>query len=85
LHRTTRRVSLSDAGAGSPAAIAARCSNWPPTCRPLAGARSTEPTGKLRITTSLSFAQAPAWHAAMVEFQVQYPRIEIELLTIERR
>ena len=40
-------------------------------------------TGKLRITASLSFAQSylagPSW-----SFQGQYPRIEVELIAVER-
>ena len=47
----------------------------------LAGARRSEPTGKLRVTTSLSFALS--WLTqAMVEFQQAHPRIEVELLTV---
>lgn len=82
LHRTTRRISLSDAG------VAAL-----PRCRQLldlsdevqavAGARGSEPVGKLRITTSLSFAQTQLT-AAAVAFQALHPRVEIELLAVDR-
>jgi DNA-binding transcriptional LysR family regulator len=37
----------------------------------------------LRITTSLSFAMSCLIHA-VVDFQVRYPRIQIELLTVDR-
>jgi len=82
LHRTTRRVSLSDAGE---AAL--------PRCRQLlelsdevqavASNRGSEAIGKLRITTSLSFAQAQLT-SAVVEFQALHPRVEIELLGVDR-
>jgi len=82
LHRTTRRISLSDAGE---AAL--------PRCRQLlalsddieavTGTRVSEPIGKLRITTSLSFAEAQLT-AAVVEFQARHPRVEIEVLALDR-
>lgn len=82
LHRTTRRVSLTDAGAEAV-----------PRCRQVleltddlqaaAGARSTAPTGKLRITTSTSFAQAHL-AAAVSDFLKQHPQTQIELIALER-
>ena len=82
LHRTTRRVSLTDAGAEAL-----------PRCRQVldltddlhaaAGARSTVPTGKLRITTSTSFAQAHL-AAAVSDFLKQHPQTQIELIALER-
>jgi DNA-binding transcriptional LysR family regulator len=82
LHRTTRRISLTDAG-----------DDALPRCRQMlelsaevqaaAGTRRSEPVGKLRITTSLSFAQAQLT-AAVVEFQSRHPRVEIELLAVDR-
>jgi DNA-binding transcriptional LysR family regulator len=82
LHRTTRRVSLTDAGAEAL-----------PRCRQVldlthdvqaaAGARSTVPTGKLRVTTSTSFAQAHL-AAAMSDFLKQYPQTQVELIALER-
>ncbi|HSW08561.1 LysR family transcriptional regulator [Aquabacterium sp.] len=82
LHRTTRRISLSDAGE---AAL--------PRCRQLlemsdevvavAGTRRSEPIGKLRISTSLSFAQAQLT-AAVAAFQAEHPRVQVELLAVDR-
>jgi len=77
LHRTTRKVSLTDAG------LAAL-----PACRQLleiaeeaqyiAAQRSREPAGVLRVTTSSSFADAQLT-AALIDFQQQYPQVEIVL------
>lgn len=77
LHRTTRKVSLTEAGL---AAI--------PACRQLielsasvqhlAAARSREPAGILRVTTSASFADAQLTDA-LVDFQRQHPQVEIVL------
>ena len=77
LHRTTRKVSLTDAG------LAAL-----PTCRQLleiaeeaqniAAHRSREPAGVLRVTTASSFADAQLT-AALIDFQQQYPQVEIVL------
>src|SRR5436309_12876995 len=57
LHRTTRRVSLTDAGEEA----LRRCRQMLELSRDLetvAGARRAAPQGKLRITTSTSFAAA---------------------------
>lgn len=77
LHRTTRKLSLTDAG------LAAL-----PACRQmldlseeaahLAAERSREPTGLLRVTSSSSFADAQLT-VALVEFQQQHPQVEIVL------
>jgi len=77
LHRTTRKVSLTDAGVATL-----------PTCRQLlelakeaqhfAAERSREPAGVLRVTTSSSFADAQLT-AALVDFQRQYEQVEIVL------
>lgn len=77
LHRTTRKVSLTDAGQ---AAI--------PACRQLleiaediqhlATERSREPAGILRVTTSSSFADAQLT-AVLVDFQGLYKQVEIVL------
>jgi DNA-binding transcriptional LysR family regulator len=77
LHRTTRKVSLTDAGA---AAL--------PSCRQLleladeathiAAERGREPAGVLRVTSSSSFAEAELT-AALVDFQRQYAQVEIVL------
>lgn len=77
LHRTTRKISLTDAG------LAAL-----PSCRQLldiaedvqhiAVARSREPAGVLRVTTSSSFADAQLT-LALVDFQRLYEQVEIVL------
>jgi len=77
LHRTTRKVSLTDAG------LAAL-----PSCRQLldiaedvqhlAAQRSREPAGLLRVTTSGSFADAQLT-AALVDFQALYEQVEVVL------
>jgi len=77
LHRTTRKVSLTDAGF---AAL--------PSCRQLleiaeeaqhiAAERNREPAGVLRVTTSSSFADAQLT-AALVDFQRQHEQVEILL------
>jgi DNA-binding transcriptional LysR family regulator len=82
LHRTTRRIGLTDAGQEAL-----------PRCRQMlelsgeveavAGARRRQPIGKLRITTSLSFAQAQLT-AALIGFQSKYPRVEIDLYAVDR-
>ena len=77
LHRTTRKVSLTDAGF---AAL--------PSCRQLldiaeeaqhiAAERNREPAGVLRVTSSSSFADAQLT-AALVDFQHQHVKVEIAL------
>lgn len=77
LHRTTRKVSLTEAGA---AAL--------PSCRQLldvadeaahlAAERGREPAGVLRVTTSSSFAEAELT-AALVDFQHQHRQVEVML------
>jgi DNA-binding transcriptional LysR family regulator len=82
LHRTTRRLSLTEAGE---AAL--------PVCRQLLelaeelqqrserGRR--EPEGRLRVSTAASFAE-PQLADALVAFQRQYPRLKLELLVADR-
>lgn len=82
LHRTTRRVSLSEAGQEALPRLR-QMLELSADLQTLAGARQTEPTGRLRITTSLSFAVSVLTQA-LVDFQGRYPRIEIELLTVDR-
>lgn len=81
-HRTTRKVSLTDAGA---AAL--------PSCRQLldlatdaqhlAAQRGREPAGVLRVTTSGSFAEAQLTFA-LVDFQKRHPAVEIVLSAGDR-
>ncbi|GAA5171812.1 LysR family transcriptional regulator [Viridibacterium curvum] len=82
LHRTTRKVSLTDAG------LAAL-----PACRQmleiaedvqhLAAERSREPAGVLRVASAGSFADAQLT-AALVDFQALYPQVEIALSVGDR-
>lgn len=77
LHRTTRKVSLTDAG------LAAL-----PACRQLldiaedvqhlAAARNRAPAGVLRVTTASSFADAQLTEA-LVDFQRLYEQVEVVL------
>jgi DNA-binding transcriptional LysR family regulator len=82
LHRTTRRISLTDAGAEA----LQRCKqvlDITHDLRAVAGARRVDPKGKLRITASTSFAQAHL-ATAIVDFLALYPHTEIELIALER-
>ena len=82
LHRTTRRVSLTDAGEEA----LQRCRQMLELSRDVqsvAGARRAAPAGKLRITTSTSFAVRslrPRWS----DFLRQHPQTEVELIAVER-
>ena len=82
LHRTTRRVSLTDAGEEA----LQRCRQMLELSRDVqsvAGARRVAPAGKLRITTSTSFAAA--YLADVVtDFLTQYPQTQVELIATER-
>lgn len=82
LHRTTRRVSLSEAGQEALPRLR-QMLELAADLQTLAGARRREPTGKLRVTTSLSFALS-CLTQTLVDFQRAYPRIEVELLTLDR-
>jgi DNA-binding transcriptional LysR family regulator len=82
LHRTTRRISLTEAGQ---AALAG--------CRQLldlaedvkhqAGEATRVPSGRLRITSSASFAEAQL-APALVEFQQRHPQVDFSLVTADR-
>jgi DNA-binding transcriptional LysR family regulator len=82
LHRTTRRVSLSEAGQEALPRLR-QMLELAADVQAVAGVRRTEPMGKLRVTTSLSFAVSSLTQA-IVEFQRRFPRIEVELLTVDR-
>jgi DNA-binding transcriptional LysR family regulator len=82
LHRTTRRVSLTDAGAEA----LLRCRqvlDLTEDVQAAAGARTTSPSGRLRVTTSNSFAQAQLAQA-VAEFLRRHPRAQVELVALER-
>jgi len=82
LHRTTRRVSLTDAGEEA----LQRCRQVLELSRDVqsvAGARQAAPAGKLRITTSTSFAAAYVAEA-VTDFLARYPHTQVELIATER-
>lgn len=81
-HRTTRRVSLTDAGREA----LERCRQvlaLTQDVKSLAGERSSTPTGRLRMTASPSFAQAHL-AAAVADFLQLYPQTQVELVVMER-
>ena len=82
LHRTTRRVSLTDAGTEA----LEHCRQvlaLTHDVQALAGQRSAAPGGRLRITSSVSFAQA--WLSQVLsDFLVQYPQTQIEVVALDR-
>src|SRR5438045_4545480 len=82
LHRTTRRVSLTDAGEEA----LQRCRQMLELSRDVqsvAGARRTAPGGKLRITTSTSFAAAYLANV-VTDFLTRHPQAQVELIALER-
>jgi DNA-binding transcriptional LysR family regulator len=82
LHRTTRRINLTEAGQEAL-----------PSCRQLlelaedvqhrAGATSRVPAGRLRITSSASFAEAQL-APALADFQRVHPEVTFALLAMDR-
>lgn len=82
LHRTTRRVSLTDAGAEA----LQRCRQvlaLTDEVKAVSGARHAAPSGRLRIATATSFGQA-CLADVVARFLAKYPQVEIELLAQER-
>ena len=77
LHRTTRKVSLTDAGLAALPACR-QMLDIAEEARSIAAQRNREPAGVLRVTTAASFADAQLT-AALIEFQQQYPQVEIML------
>lgn len=82
LHRTTRRVSLSAAGEEALPRLR-QMLDLAADLQAMAGVRRSEATGKLRVTTSLSFALS-VLSQTLVDFQSRNPRIEVDLLTVDR-
>lgn len=77
LHRTTRKVSLTDAGLAALPACR-QMLGLAEEARDIAAQRNREPAGLLRVTTSGSFADAQLT-PALIEFQALYPQVEIVL------
>ena len=82
LHRTTRRVSLSEAGVEALPRLR-QMIELAADLQAVSGAHRAEPSGRLRISTSLSFAMS-CLTQAIVDFQGRHRRIEVELLTVDR-
>ena len=82
LHRTTRRVGLSEAGEQA-LSRCRRMLEMADEVQALAGAQGAEPAGRLRITTSPSFAQTQL-AAAVAAFQQRHPRVEVDVMAIDR-
>ncbi|NDY92474.1 LysR family transcriptional regulator [Ideonella livida] len=82
LHRTTRRISLTEAGQTALASTRA----WlelAEDMRQRAGDGRREPQARLRVSTSASFADAQLT-AAVVDFRALHPRVQVELLASDR-
>ena len=82
LHRTTRRLSLTEAGEQ----VLERCRDMlalADEVRAQASQDASEARGKLRVTTTPSFAQAQLT-AAVVDFQERHPQVEVELFVVDR-
>jgi DNA-binding transcriptional LysR family regulator len=82
LHRTTRRVSLTDAGQ---TAIVA-CRQWlemAEAMRSRASDSRHDAEAKLRVATSPSFADAQLAEA-IIEFQRLHKKVQVELIVVDR-
>ena len=82
LHRTTRRLALSDAGERA----LTNCREMLALAEDVAAQTSQgskELHGRLRLTSSPAFAQAQL-ASAVVDFQALHPLLEIELILVDR-
>ena len=82
LHRTTRRISLTETGQEA----LARCKHMLEMSQELesvVGSRRREASGRLRISSSPSFADAQLT-AALLDFQTDHPLVEVELIVADR-
>ena len=82
LHRTTRRISLTDAGE-SALASCRQLLDSAEDIESVAQAAGREASGRLRVASSPSFAEAQL-AVALVEFQRLHPKVSISLITAER-
>lgn len=82
LHRTTRKVSLTDAGLAALPSCR-QMLDLADDARHIAAQRSREPAGVLRVTSAASFADAQL-ASALVEFQERYPQVEIMLMVADK-
>ncbi len=77
MHRTTRKLSLTDAGLAALPACR-QMLDLAEEARHIAAERSRTPAGVLRVTSSGSFADAQL-APVLIDFQRQYPEVEIVL------
>lgn len=82
LHRTTRRISLTDAGE-SALASCRQLLEIADDVQSLAGAAGREAGGRLRVASSPSFSQAQL-APALAQFQRLHPKVGISLVIAER-
>ena len=82
LHRTTRRISLTDAGVET-LEYCRQILALNSEMEALTGIRRTTPSGTLRITSSVAFAQARLT-PLIADFLTRYPEVQIELIALER-
>ena len=81
LHRTTRKLALSDAGEQALKGFREMVALADDVHAQ--ASQQGEVQGRLRITSSPSFAQAQLTEA-VVDFQQEYPQVEIDLMMVDR-
>lgn len=82
LHRTTRRISLTEAGQ-SALASSRELLELAEDLRHLTGEASRIPSGRLRIACAPSFAEAQL-ASTLVEFQQRHPKVDLALVAADR-
>ena len=82
LHRTTRKVSLTEAGSAALSSCR-QLLDISEEVRHIAAERSREPAGVLRVATSGSFAEAQLT-AALVDFQRHHEQVEVMLSAADK-
>lgn len=82
LHRTTRRISLTEAGETA-LASSRQLLELAEELRELAGTAGRMPSGRLRVASAPSFAEAQL-AAALVEFQQVHPQVDFSLVAADR-
>ncbi len=82
LHRTTRRISLTEAGQAALASCR-QLLDLAEDVRHQAGEISRVPSGRLRIASAASFAESQL-APALVEFQRRHPQVGVSLLVADR-
>ncbi|MFS2139001.1 LysR family transcriptional regulator [Duganella sp. Dugasp56] len=82
LHRTTRKISLSNAGEQALPRLREML-DLASDVQSIASRHTQEVQGRLRITTSTAFAEAQLAHA-LVDFQQLHPGVEVDLIVLDR-